>query len=629
MDLVVSEFVKKTPVLLLDKHRQHTRKVGLIIQKCAAKALPVAKAFYPRSEVGSLWSENLLFLTGSTVEGASLARLFSPDQNTSREVEVDIMLSFFVLTADESLIHYIEKNEVFAHVKVDSSVCMQLESVYALSADDAVCTYEGSSYLNSIHIKNMLSGEYSAVFSNNPIYHFVKANSDFASRSASVASHVDDLNCELQDSDVGSNPSAKLYKLVQQVKSRCETFEITFGQMINHLLTLQKEFTEMRPGERSVSLHNKAAKVVEWAKYCMEITDVIFNCRQDAMCAFVYKSTGFDMNAINERSRDYIKEKLDYYIDKLSVTATDIYDPSIAASVCEILDEIEGVRTKEFLYIFQQLVSYIRLLSSLASLGEQNPQLCQMEPNLEQLSGIINRYSVDYVPCIQLMFWPSVAADWKTRERLWPDQSVIEEIVSKGAHLVGKEFCHETLDWRLSFSVAEIDLASRWSPAQHFVYFIFKALFYKFIKPLSADNTNDSASPHAPSKQHLTSYMAKTIMMWTSESVEQSWWTERNAGECLMVLLLALQSAFEMRTLYHYFVSSVNLLEEHPEVLRSSVIATIDSILADPAAVVDQLKSPFEKTDIFFNAMPEEAKQVRDIESFINVVSSLLAVDQA
>ena len=392
---------------------------------------------------------------------------------------------------------------------------------------------------------------------------------------------------------------------------------------------LQKEFTEMRPGEPSVSLYSKTAKAVEWAQACLEITDVIFDCRQNTMCAFVYNSTGLDMNTINGRTRDKIKQDLESCISELSVTAADLSDPSIAASVCHILDDIEGVKLTEFLHAFQQCVSDIRMFSGLASLGEQNPQLCQIPASLEQLSGIVKRHSVDYVPCIQLKFWPGVAADWKTRDRLWPDQSIIDKVVSKGAHLVGKEFCHDKMDWRLSFSVAEIDLASRWSPDQHFVYFVFKALFYKFIRPLCADNTSDGAPTHSPGGKHqyLTSYMAKTIMMWTSESVEQSWWTEHNAS--LTVLLLALQSAFETKTLYHYFVSSVNLLEEHPDVLAGSVVATIDSILADPAAIVDQLESHFVKTYTFFNAMPEEEKQIRDIQSSINLVSSLVAVGRS
>ena len=203
---------------------------------------------------------------------------------------------------------------------------------------------------------------------------------------------------------------------------------------------------------------------------------------------------------------------------------------------------------------------------------------------------------------------------------MWPHQSVIDDIVGKGAHLVAKEFCHDDIDWRLSFSVAEIDLATRWSPVQHFVYFIFKSLFYKFIKPLSSDIAAD-VSANTSKKKYLASYTAKTVMMWTSESVDQSWWTEDNTAECLTVLLLALQSAFECHTLDHYFIPSVNLLEGLPDDLASRVIDAINSILSDPAAVVYQLESHFVNIDIFFNAMPAQMEFEETVADFVKLIS--------
>ena len=138
---------------------------------------------------------------------------------------------------------------------------------------------------------------------------------------------------------------------------------------------------------------------------------------------------------------------------------------------------------------------------------------------------------------------------------------------------------------------------------------------------MSADNTESGA------KNYLTSYLAKTTMMWTCEGVDRSWWTQQNAGECLTVLLVTLQSALETRTLRHYFVSTVNLLEGIPDAMAHRAVTTIESILADPAAVVQQLRSHFEKTEIFLNAMPDEAKSARDILSLLNVISCLCNID--
>jgi len=171
-------------------------------------------------------------------------------------------------------------------------------------------------------------------------------------------------------------------------------------------------------------------------------------------------------------------------------------DVSVATAVLQLLSDIERteITSKRFLVAFQMLAEQQTDLKKLFVYFDQNPQSSQISEPLQQLSGIIKKISLDIVPCFKLMFWPSVAAEWKTRDRLWPHQPVIDGIVGKGAHLVTKEFCHDDIDWRLSFSVAEIDLATRWSPVQHFVYFVFKSLFYKFIKPLSAD----VAVPHVP-----------------------------------------------------------------------------------------------------------------------------------
>ena len=617
MDPVISEFMRKTPVLLLDKHRRHTRQVAYVVQQCTAKAF-LAAAVFERKRTSNFWSEESVFVTGSVVEGASLARMFSPDHNTAKEFEIDLMMTFFDVKADESLIRYVDNNAVFAHVIADSSVVAHMSSLFTEDVQDGVfLCYEDDLYLNTSYLKKRFQRTGSQIFEGNPLYRFSMTDENSASRSASIASWVDDLN-DGED----TNSTAKLFQLAVQLKPCCERFEDTFAEMMERVLLLQKELAAMRFGDVSLSLHYKAAKALEWAKTCMAVSDLIFDCRQQTLCVFVNRSIGVDLSTINDGPRDYMKGRLEGYIDRLTVTEDDLSDPSVAASVCQTLDEIDDVSSKQFLGTFQQLASDVTLFSSLIRFGERNPQLCRIPPSLEQQSAIIKRYSIDYVPCVQLMFWPSVAADWQTRVRLWPDQSVVDAIVSKGAHLIGKEFCHEHIDWRLSFSVAEIDLATRWVPVQHFVYFVFKALFYKFIKPLSAGSTSDD-SPHAPGKKFLTSYLAKTVMMWTSESFDESWWTEDNAAECLLVLLLALQSAFEARTLSHYFVSSVNLLEGLPELLAKSVIDRINYIVNDPTEVAHQLTSHFEKTDIFLNAISEEAKSAGDISLLLNTVSSL------
>ena len=82
-------------------------------------------------------------------------------------------------------------------------------------------------------------------------------------------------------------------------------------------------------------------------------------------------------------------------------------------------------------------------------------------------------------------------------------------------------------------------------------------------------------------------------MMHTSEKFPESWWSQENAGECLTVLLMTLQTALESRSLEHYFVSSVNLLKDTPELLCQTATSAVELILEDSASAVSDMQPNF------------------------------------
>jgi len=618
MDPVISQFLRKTPVHLLDKYRRHVRKSLDTIFKTLANALLGLPA-----QGNVEWHEDFLIVTGSTAEGAALARLFSPDSSKSREFECDVMYTLVLLKVEEELLHYVQNNTVFAHIKVDSSLLSQVVSVHSEDVDVAqslLCSKEDGLYLNSTYAVSWAKKgmELMPDMLNNPLFRMSVTEKTCEVGKASLEITITEPEDKPPESELCARANEQHLRITQESIQHHERFEANIEEMLNRLQTLEKEFAEMSSGNSPASLHDRVAKALEWVMICMDATDLIFDFREKTMCRYSYESLGLRLTGNNDYTRTLLKSEFQKYIDQLVITDDDIFEPSVAETVRGVLSDIECSASRYFATLrtyATQNTTYVNWLN----FGNQNPQLSQIPQSLQDVSRFIHTASMDIVPCLKLMFWPSVASEWKTRDRAWPAQSVIDEIVSKGVHLVGKAFCHDDIDWRLSFSVAEIDLATRWSPAQHFVYFIFKSLFYKFIKPLSSDASTADVSPSKSSKTYLASYTAKTVMMWTSESDDQSWWTEDNAAECLTVLLLALQSAFECRTLDHYFVSSVNLLEGLTDVLASRVIDAIKSILADPAAIVDQLESLFEGTDVFFNAMPEQAKGVEMLSSLMNL----------
>jgi len=596
------------------------------------------------------------FSSGSVVEGAMLARLFSPDDETSSEIEADIMIPSVLLLTEENLM-YVDENKAFVHIvaPLDGETLMPVRMLYGEdNAQKIFYRKEDGIYMSNRLIKLEYKERLSSSILDNLLSlrrpGIMHKSCDDGSAAVTIEldeRNVDDkiaaefygskfsfseLGFESREAQIIANATDVWLKLIKEMIPCCAEFEIMITEMLPHLEQVQNEFMEMRAEGSLATLHSQVAKALEWAMTCVEITDLIFDTRQSTFCRFLGASSGLGPDCHQtqeERHREQVKQRLQIYIDQLAIYEDDFSDVSVAAAVRELLSDIETmeIASRNFIIAFGEFTRQQIGMLRLCTYVDQHPELNEVPRPLQQLSESFRRLSVDFVPCAKFMFWPSVASEWKTRNRLWPEQLVIDQIVSKGGHLVGKAFCHDYLDWRLSFSVAEIELATRWSAVQHFVYFIFKSLFYKFIKPLYEDSAAAEAEvSHKPSsKTYLASYMAKTVMMWTSESVDQSWWTEDNAAECVTLLLLVLQSAFECRTLHHYFVSSVNLLNGLPDELASRVVNTINSILADPAAVVEQLDKHFEKTEIVFNAMPAQVECEKKMADFSQLMSSCFA----
>jgi len=87
--------------------------------------------------------------------------------------------------------------------------------------------------------------------------------------------------------------------------------------------------------------------------------------------------------------------------------------------------------------------------------------------------------NVDFVSCVRCLSWPSQAADWPTRRRNhgWPDSATVDRVVNSGCDVVriAHRQCRQDewmdkIQWRLSFSRAEIVLINSWMPVQQIVY---------------------------------------------------------------------------------------------------------------------------------------------------------------
>ena len=189
--------------------------------------------------------------------------------------------------------------------------------------------------------------------------------------------------------------------------------------------------------------------------------------------------------------------------------------------------------------------------------------------------------SIDKVPAITVKDWPHIASEWVNRGRLWPSLSLVKEIVMKGCHVVPKP-CYGAksnglLDWRLSFSLAEIILATTRTKEMDLSYLVLKSIFYRYLKPVEF---NDKT---------LTSYLIKTVMLWQCEENNETWWSERSKVNCISILLNKLKESFYNKQLRHYFIRDINLLDNVDYELILFSQAILESICAEPIICIEEV----------------------------------------
>ena len=162
----------------------------------------------------------------------------------------------------------------------------------------------------------------------------------------------------------------------------------------------------------------------------------------------------------------------------------------------------------------------------------------------------------DNVPSILCKVWPTEAAEWKNRLRHygWPSQRDKERIEAFGYHLVpvGHPLStNRSIEWRLSFSIAERTLVWSFNHTQLQCYALLKLILKEFVK-------SNCTEKH---KNVLCSYFIKTFLFWQFETTDPLFWQTTNLAGCLMYLLHEFYICIETGVLRHYFVPRFNLLD--------------------------------------------------------------------
>ena len=187
---------------------------------------------------------------------------------------------------------------------------------------------------------------------------------------------------------------------------------------------------------------------------------------------------------------------------------------------------------------------------------------------------------VDIVPAFKAPGWPIVAQEWIRRERKWPSQEVIDQILQEGFHLVVKAPKHGgnlECDFRISFANAEFLLSRELNEVQRECYRCLKKFHRAYL----------STKPKS-----LVSFHLKNLFLKTVEETGAEMWTQSKRVECMMKLFRNLLEALRNRDLRHFFVRSYNLFSidyiADPNILEP-LVGICEKIIENPMQFVRKL----------------------------------------
>ena len=248
-------------------------------------------------------------------------------------------------------------------------------------------------------------------------------------------------------------------------------------------------------------------------------------------------------------------------------------------------------REKRILNLF-----FDHLFGSTSELGEHSikeaANVTDFEKCSDQLKG-----GFDFVPAFKAPGWPIVAQEWIRRERKWPSQKVIDQILQEGFHLVvkaPKNGGNLECDFRISFANAEFLLSRELNEVQRECYRCLKKFHRAYL----------STKPKS-----LVSFHLKNLFLQTVEETGAEIWTQSNRVECMMKLFRNLLEALRKRDLRHFFVRSYNLFSidyiADPNILEP-LVGICEKINENPMQFVRKLiqRQNSEQTKREQNCMP-------------------------
>lgn len=159
---------------------------------------------------------------------------------------------------------------------------------------------------------------------------------------------------------------------------------------------------------------------------------------------------------------------------------------------------------------------------------------------------------IDIAPAILCDVPVKIKDAWLKRKRCWPDQGLVEKISSLKCYLLAKPHPFTTnklLEWRFSFSSAELLLSSAVKPWQKQTLMVLKALRRKYFQ-----------EPKVVASYHL-----KTVLFRVLESMPDRIRESCSRGALLQRLLDELISCAQTKNLPHFFIPENNMFSHYED----------------------------------------------------------------
>ena len=159
---------------------------------------------------------------------------------------------------------------------------------------------------------------------------------------------------------------------------------------------------------------------------------------------------------------------------------------------------------------------------------------------------------MDRAYCFRCNHWPCIALPWIQRCQLkhWPPESVLSAIEKEGCHVVPISSApldlERDIEWRISFSIAELKLVHCMNHCQFLCYGMMK-IFLKEV--INADDDDPS----------LSSYFIKTDMFWVIHNDRRIEWTPCNLFLCFWNCLKLLLSWVYKGECPNFFIPQNNM----------------------------------------------------------------------